>query len=313
MNCERAAELLPWLANGTLEDDEARELREHVDGCAACRAERDDTRGAARLFSSHVPADALVAYAFDRPISGVSRDVLERHIRWCDSCREELGLVRESRASQPPMDVMPPSAVASRPAVRVPAWMYGAVAASLTLAATFGAWALWNSRNTSSLEQRVAALEEQNRTIASENQRLQGVQSQQSGDVTQLKDQLARFERPQLNAVVVDLFPETLIVRSDREKVNTLRIPADASVTLILTSQSADRFAAYDVSIVDAQQRAVWTGRGLKRGPAGDYTIALPAGFLQAGRYRIEVFGAGGDRRLVDRYTVGVSLVPPKP
>ena len=44
MNCDLAAELLPWLLNGTLEAGERRRLVEHLRGCSACRAALADTQ-----------------------------------------------------------------------------------------------------------------------------------------------------------------------------------------------------------------------------------------------------------------------------
>ncbi|HHQ42366.1 MAG TPA: zf-HC2 domain-containing protein, partial [Chromatiales bacterium] len=36
---EHPVELLPWLANGTLEGEERERVQRHVEGCARCRAE----------------------------------------------------------------------------------------------------------------------------------------------------------------------------------------------------------------------------------------------------------------------------------
>src|ERR1700726_699947 len=63
MNCDLAAELLPWLLNGTLEAGERRELIEHLRGCDACRAALADTQVAWDVFDWHPPAAALVVYA----------------------------------------------------------------------------------------------------------------------------------------------------------------------------------------------------------------------------------------------------------
>jgi hypothetical protein len=310
MDCTRVAELLPWLVNGTLSAEDTRAVRAHLANCVTCQAERKETIEAGRIFGAHVPADALVAYAFDRPFSGGPRDLVDAHLASCPSCAGELQLVRESRTLGLPAVERQPSA-AGRPGW----WAYAAMAASLTIVATLGGWAAWTGRaERAALAERIAALDGRNRALDAENRRLQQAQSQQAGDVTQLKDQVARLERPQLNAVAVDVFPLSLTERGDRGRTNALTVPAGASVTLLLNSQATARFPQYAIAILDAQGRAVWSGDGLQRGPAGDYTVTLPAGFLTSGRYRIDVFGTDrGERRLADRYALNVTVTPPRP
>jgi hypothetical protein len=63
MNCDHAAELLPWLLNGTLEAGERREVLDHLRGCPACRAALADTRIAWEIFDWHPEPAALISYA----------------------------------------------------------------------------------------------------------------------------------------------------------------------------------------------------------------------------------------------------------
>lgn len=53
MNHERAFELLPWLANGTLEDDEQDRVERHVRSCLTCRAELKEQRALHTLVREH--------------------------------------------------------------------------------------------------------------------------------------------------------------------------------------------------------------------------------------------------------------------
>ena len=48
--CHRTVLALPWLLNGSLEADERRQVREHLIGCPACRAELARTRETLAMF-----------------------------------------------------------------------------------------------------------------------------------------------------------------------------------------------------------------------------------------------------------------------
>ena len=173
MGCERISELLPWLLNASLEGDERREVEEHLAGCESCRRELEETGRALGLYATHPPVKALVAYAEDprapwRPAEGgaLAPEVLEAHLAHCPSCREELVLVRESRAAM--ASAATPAAgdtvVAFAPATarrRRPAgtWRGLALAASLTLAVAATAGWFQAGRVADLHAQRVAELE----------------------------------------------------------------------------------------------------------------------------------------------------------
>ena len=116
MNCDLAAQLLPWLLNGTLEAGERRELIEHLRGCDACRAALADTQVAWEIFDWHPSAAALVAYAAAVEAGGAGAasatpgDVaagtaaIEEHLAGCPKCAAELELVRTSRLLADPAE-----------------------------------------------------------------------------------------------------------------------------------------------------------------------------------------------------------------
>jgi hypothetical protein len=173
MNCELAAELLPWLLNGTLEDAERRQLIEHLRDCSACRAALTDTQMALDIFDWHPPPAALVAHAAATAAVGAppaigagasaappgrdaaapgARDI-EDHLAGCPRCAAELELVRISRLlvdpaedgriailpppRQEPVRRQEPAATASTAATRATAITAGrpaTVAAAPTLA-----------------------------------------------------------------------------------------------------------------------------------------------------------------------------------
>jgi len=90
VSCQEAVELLPWLVNGSLADDERRGLVEHLSSCASCRRELEQTAEAWRLMTHHVPSLALAEYSQGLSPSGVDRERIERHLALCPSCRQEL-------------------------------------------------------------------------------------------------------------------------------------------------------------------------------------------------------------------------------
>src|SRR5262245_2086342 len=159
MTCEQANQLLPWLLNGTLEDEEARRVREHLAGCAACRAALADTRFAWRLFDEHVPTAALVAYAFDDLPAGMAPALVERHVADCPRCAAELEMVRASRLLGEHEEVaLFPARPAGAPAAapgRVHAWRSGALAAGLVGVLALAGW-LNSSERVRSLEAQLA-------------------------------------------------------------------------------------------------------------------------------------------------------------
>jgi hypothetical protein len=134
MNCHRAAELLPWLLNGTLEGGERRELLEHLRGCPACRSALADTRTAWEIFDWHPEPAALIACAgagagvaitqagagtdgarataAGSPAAAPGLDAggsddfaaLEEHLGTCPSCAAELELLRMSRRLADPAE-----------------------------------------------------------------------------------------------------------------------------------------------------------------------------------------------------------------
>jgi Putative zinc-finger len=134
MNCDRAAELLPWLLNGTLEAGERRELLEHLRGCPTCRSALAGTRTAWDLFDWHPEPAALIALAgagagvaitqasagtggagataAGSPAAAPGLDAggsddfaaIEEHLGTCPSCAAELELLRMSRRLAEPAE-----------------------------------------------------------------------------------------------------------------------------------------------------------------------------------------------------------------
>ncbi len=90
MTCRDAAELLPWLVNGSLEADERQALEAHLASCESCRGELEETIQAWSLLTRHIPTLALAEYARGLEPADLDRERIERHLAQCPSCRQEL-------------------------------------------------------------------------------------------------------------------------------------------------------------------------------------------------------------------------------
>ena len=173
---DRTRELLPWLVNESLEDDERREVEAHLASCADCRAELAATRQTFDVFAVHLPPAALTSYVAEPQAASweveglpLQRSLVEEHLASCPSCRSEVELLRGglaaiadgTEAEREPGSVLPfaqrPTPAPSR---RLPAWLPVALAASLVFAVVSGGgWYVAHQR-LDAREQTVAELEQ---------------------------------------------------------------------------------------------------------------------------------------------------------
>ncbi len=290
MDCQNVAERLPWLLAGSLPPEEDRQARAHLASCASCAKELEDVRLAAQAFGAHLSADSLVELAWDRPLSRIDADLAQRHLESCASCAEELVLIRESRRLE---------AQARPRATRAPVvWRWGALAASLPLA--FVAGVLWraaggsgdvtfNGADRERLETQIADLRAEARRAQENSQAL--------------KQQIDRLAGPQPNVQVVEIFPDSLALRSARSSQNLVVVEADSAwVVLLLGAENAPAGPAA-VEVRNQAGEVVWRGSGLKPGPLGGYTLGVPSVLLPDGRYTI---ATSRQEQTLDRYALEV-------
>jgi len=198
MTHDHVIEKLPWLVNGTLAEGERSEVEEHLAGCPDCRAELALTRDAFLVYSTHLPPAVLVVYAETPPgdrltIDGetVDRRSVDAHLAHCDDCREELEMVRESRAFLGAEEVAPAEDEAVLPFVRPPAetagapgrgWMPVALAASLLLAMVLaGGWWFESQDGSATPDDRRAEIEELERDLDEARRQLAAARSADPG------------------------------------------------------------------------------------------------------------------------------------
>ncbi len=201
MLCPEAVERLPELLNGSLPSEPRAEVEAHLADCAPCREEWEETRQGAAVFSAHLPTDALVALAWDRPLPGLDPDLARRHLDACADCREDLALARESRSRERAEERLAPRRVS---------WALPAsLAAGLVAAALVAGFALGSRRAQTHLAQADAARRQAVETAArfgAETDHLRQVESE-------LRARLARLAAPRINLPVLELLPGSTLTR----------------------------------------------------------------------------------------------------
>lgn len=270
MTCDQANELLPWLLNGTLGDDERRALREHLAGCERCRKALSDTRFAWQVFDQHLAPEALVALAYGEALpDGLDPDLAERHLAACPRCAAEMELVQTSRRLEEDDRVVPlarPAQPARSAASGSSAWRSSALAAGLAGVVALGGWI-----HTANL----------------------------------LKERGA----PQINVAYPDAQANEAAERSG-EVPKATRIEADRPASLSLPAEHEETHGAADhgIAILDASNRLIWEAQGLVRDSGNDdYTLTLPKGFLAPGSYTIRITAQESSREVVtETYAVQV-------
>ena len=112
-----------------------------------------------------------------------------------------------------------------------------------------------------------------------------------------LRDHIDALSAPQLNPVIVDLreAPET---RSGGETAT--QVVHNSTATLVLYLTEPQEFGDYEVDILDGRGQTVYSNGGLLLDEEFlTVTLALPAGSLPSGEYRIRLYGAGDGGRVL--------------
>ncbi|MES1242577.1 MAG: zf-HC2 domain-containing protein [Acidobacteriota bacterium] len=329
MNCEHSIELLPWYLNGTLDEGESREVREHLAGCEDCRQALEDTRLAAAIYSQHIPSEALVALAWGEPPEGHDPEVLERHLQSCPDCAADFELVRTSRQLEEDDRI----SLFSRPAPRAPAqlaparapWRSAALAASLAGMVAASGW-IWTAGQARDLEHRLAevrpapvatalapqappedaAAREKLAEMSAQVETLRRQTEEMRGQLTRIASAGSAGDTgpaPRVNVEVVGLRPAADVIRGASGEATEL--PAGASAVAMLEPAHQETHKNHRIEVVDASGKVVWSGDELHRSEQGDFTVLLPA--LKPGSYTIRLSATEGGKRVeLESYAIRV-------
>lgn len=336
-NCDDVKGMIPWLLNGTLDDDERRRVIQHLSTCESCRRDLADTRLAAEIFDQHPPAEAILALAWDETPQGLDPDFLKEHLESCPRCAAELELARMSRRLEEDDKVVPLArrTAPPAPATRWRGWKAAALAAGLAGVVAFSGWFQTAGRvrtleeqiagrtdapvpappaaasgERARVQQLAAELEERGRKIEQLETQLGQVERQAtelSGQLDQLADARPAAPAPQINAWAGTLLSSADVVRGT-EPGGANEIPSKTYATLLLTPSHMETHREHEVEIVDPAGKVVWSASGLVRNADTDsYHLTLPPGTLRPGSYTIRVYGlAEGRREPVESYSIRV-------
>jgi hypothetical protein len=323
MNCDDAIEFLPWLLNGTLEAGERDEVERHLAACESCRAALNDTREAWTIFSQHLPSDALVALAYGEAPAGIDPDLAARHLASCPECTAALELARTSRhlEEDDKVALFPgPRVKQETNVVRDRSWRSAAMAAGIACVLALGGW-FHEFQRVGDLDQRLAqrpAAEASRPTIAtpapagganaaaeeqlrSQLQASKERQDELARNLDQATGQLAAIEQkagsllaPQVNPWSEAVTGSSDVVRGAEAGEQVL--PGNRLAVPILGADGVH--TVRDVEILDGQGRILWKGTGLRSTDGQEYKLAIPPGFLKAGRYTIQLYATENGKRV---------------
>lgn len=297
MNCDDAIERLPWLLNGTLEEEERRQVQAHLATCERCRTALAETRDAWSLFAGHIPTEDLVAHAWGEP-TGTAPELVAEHLAGCPQCTAELEMARTSRQLEQDDRVAvfsPRRAAAPSPAVNVNVptpgssgkWRAAALAASLAGLVAAGGW-FENAGRLRATEERLAAQEREAAAAPAPAGELQ----------------------PLANIPIVDLLAITVRGESDA-------VSSESPVVLSLGFGEVPAYDAYAIELQDASGAVrLAPEESLRANPkTGELTYLLPGGTLPPGDYTLVAYGLENGRRTGEpvRFPLTVTGAPAAP
>ena len=130
----------------------------------------------------------------------------------------------------------------------------------------------------------------------------------QRGIAEELRKQVADLSRPQPNAPIVDLLPDSALRSSAARPPG--RIPAGPGwVMLVMSLPQQPEVRALEAEIVDSGGSVVWKG-SLEPSPHGTLRLGLPRETLAEGAYQIHLYrgerGERGERLRIESYALRV-------
>ncbi len=140
--CQQVPELLPWMLNGTLSEDEEQFVQAHLAECESCCRELQETVEVWQTATTHIPSLALAEYAQGLDPQGVDRQAIEAHLAICPSCSQEFEMALPVAVPTGVIDFA--AEREKREAAKALPWRNYAVAASLTAVLATGTlmWSL---------------------------------------------------------------------------------------------------------------------------------------------------------------------------
>ena len=249
---------------------------------------------------------------------GPEQAAFEEHFFVCDECFEKVQMTERfiagvrlgARAGL--LEGAQPAGLRPWPAWLKPA--FAAVAAACLLLALTLTWLLTyripGLREAAARErsQREQAEAESRDKAAQLSEQLQGEQQQRA----ELEKELALAKagsQPQAPGWVMETNVPLVTLESVREAASkeiVIGPGARSFIVWVEVDQNA-RFTLYRIEIYDRESRLIQTIKGLRKNSDGGLTAILPARAFQTGKYRLKLYGGGGQQSsLVGEYFLQV-------
>ena len=255
--CKQVEMILPWYINGSLDHEEHFGLLKHLTQCDICKKELKETCGVWDFFDQHLVAKDLQKLAQGEDLGEANADgVLTNHLTECDSCQEELALMKESwQAVEDAPNIVP--LIPSRPSK--PYWQTWAgmgMAAALIAALGLG----WFTNK-------------------------QSLEIGQTGETAHLQ--------PQANLISKDLFPQEMVRRSDGGD-SVLVFEGFTGFALTLHTQISG--SDFILEIHQPNGEIVWQASSVVRQENGTVSVMIPAAFIQGGGVNLQLHSKDGEQ-----------------
>lgn len=125
--------------------------------------------------------------------------------------------------------------------------------------------------------------------------------------VVALRRTVADLARPQVNAPIFDLYPESAARSEPEERGELALAPAVRWFSLVLNAPGSPDDATYRVEVRRADGGLAWAGEGLRKNAFGSFTLTLPRSLAGKGEMRVRLLATeAGEEKLVEEYPLRI-------
>lgn len=302
------AELLPWLLNGSLEEEERAELRAHLAGCSRCRQQLEESAAVWVMHAAHPPTSLLVDWAEGRPLAAAERRLVADHLESCESCRQQADLAAEVLAVA--LDDGNEGEATPR-AARRGSWRTVVLAAAALLVTVLAGSVLWQER---AVTRRAVELEEANTALRQELETERRRGEARGEEVRRLEERLASLEAPRVGLAWNELRPTPDRPRGGDSQPERVEVGAAASgLVLVLARENQTRYDRLRLQVMGAEGDPLWQADDLPQSSTKEVVLELPTALLADGILTLRLEGEREDRwRPVETYRLRIVRGVPK-
>lgn len=245
---------------------------------------------------------------------------------WSDEAKKRLGasMAPQSKKEPPPIMLAQKQGAPSSLSRFISSPRTGlALAASLLIALTIGAWLILSRQEQNNEIARLnAQLTEQERSLAAtkksleeERRKLEAALAEPAKpgrdpkeyeeEIARLRRRIAELARPQLDVPIVDLDPADGVRGEGDGSATKVDVPSAAnSLTLILNFSGREQYSSYFVEILNERGRTIWRGQQTRSSNLYSLNLTLSRSLIPEGRYLIKLYGLNdGEKKLIADYS----------